>query len=144
MNIDVNRWTLVFNDLCRQAVTSGTIVLRSSGQQHRDFISLHDVARAVHHFLSTVPDKWGDGLYNLGGNCSMSILDVAKKISKVYEKKYNKSILQIETGKNDNDSISSQPVKYSVEKIEQAGFALKDDMIAEIESTMHMCEGFIE
>ena len=83
MDKDINRWTLVFNDLCRQAVGIGRIVLKSTGKQHRDFISLHDVSRAVFHFLFVCPDKWGDGIYNLGGNLSMSILDAAYKISNV-------------------------------------------------------------
>lgn len=144
MDRDINRWTLVFNDLCRQAVTSGRIVLKSSGKQHRDFISLHDVVRAVHHFLFAAPDKWGDGLYNLGGNCSMSILDVAEKISDVYRIKYKKEIVEIKTGQYDSGSITSKPVKYSVEKITKTGFTLKGDMISEIEKTMDVCEGFVE
>ena len=139
---DINRWTLVFNDLCRQAVTSGRIVLKSSGKQHRDFISLHDVARAVEHFLFAVPDKWGDGLYNLGGDCSISILDAAKKISDVYRKKYKKEILEIKTRQNDTGSILPKLVKYSIEKIVKTGFTLKGDMISEIERTMDVCEGF--
>ena len=144
MDMDINRWTLVFNDLCRQAVTSGGIVLKSSGKQHRDFISLHDVARAVYHFLFAAPDKWDDGLYNLGGNCSMSILDVAEKISDVYKTKYKKEILEIKTGQDDSGSITPEPVKYSVEKIAGTGFTLKGDMLSEIERTMRACEGFIE
>lgn len=144
MDTEINRWTLVFNDLCRQAVTSGRIVLKSSGKQHRDFISLHDVAGAVHHFLFVAPDKWGDGLYNLGGNCSMSILDVANKISDVYKTKYKKEILEIKTGQDNIASITPEPVKYSVEKIAETGFTLKDNMISEIERTMHVCEEFIE
>ncbi len=144
MDMDINRWTLVFNDLCRQAVTSGRIVLKSSGKQHRDFISLHDVARAVYHFLFDVPDKWGDGLYNLGGNCSMSILDVANKISDVYKTKYKKEILEIQAGQDGRVSITPEPVKYSIDKIAEAGFTLKGDMISEIERTMHACEGFIK
>ena len=144
MDADINRWTLVFNDLCRQAVTSGRIVLKSSGKQHRDFISLHDVARAVYHFLFAVPDKWGDGLYNLGGNCSMSILDVAEKISDVYRKKYKKEMLEIKTGQDDSGSITPEPVKYSVEKIAGTGLTLKGNMISEIERTMRVCKGFIE
>jgi len=142
-DIEINRWTLIFNDLCRQAVTSGRIVLKSSGKQHRDFITLHDVARAVYHFLFIVPDKWGDGLYNLGGNCSMSILDVAKKISDVYRKKYGKNIIEIKTAQDGVDLIIPEPVKYSIEKIAQTGFFLKGDMILEIERTMDLCEGFI-
>ena len=144
MDININRWTLVFNDLCKQAVTSRRIVLKSSGKQHRDFISLHDVATAVHHFLFTVPDRWGDGLYNLGGNCSLSILDVAKKISDVYRKKYGKEILRIKTGQDNSGSIVSKPVKYSIEKILRTGFILKGDMDLEIERTMDVCEGFVK
>ena len=144
MDMNINRWTLVFNDLCRQAVTSGRIVLKSSGKQHRDFISLHDVARAVYHFLFAVPDKWGDGLYNLGGNCSMSILDVANKISGVYRTKYKKEILEIKTGPDGSGSITPNPVKYSIEKIAKTGFALKSDMVSEIERSMDVCEGFIK
>lgn len=142
MDRDINRWTLVFNDLCRQVVTSGRVVLKSSGKQHRDFISLHDVARAVEHFLFAVPDKWGDGLYNLGGDCSMSILEVANKISAVYKTKYKKNILEIKTGQDDNSPITSEPVNYSIEKIAKTGFILKGDMISEIEGTMDVCEGF--
>jgi len=122
MDISINRWTLVFNDLCKQAVTSGKIALNSSGKQHRDFISLHDVARAVHHFLFLTPDKWKENLYNLGGNCSMSILDVAKKIADVYKAKYNKKTLEIKAEQDSGNSISSEPVRYSIDRIEKTGF----------------------
>jgi UDP-glucose 4-epimerase len=144
MDMNIDRWTLVFNDLCRQAVASASIVLKSSGKQQRDFISLHDVARAVYHFLFAVPDNWGDGLYNLGGKCSLSILDVAKIISDVYCAKYNKNILEIKTRPDDGGSIISVPVKYSIEKIAKTGFTLNGDMISEIERTMRVCEGFIK
>lgn len=143
MDIDINRWTLVFNDLCKQAVTSGRIVLRSSGKQHRDFISLHDVARAVHHFLFLAPDKWGDGLYNLGGNCSMSILDLANKIADVYKRKYNKQALEIKTGPDSNNPDSSAPVRYNIDKILKSGFVLEGNMTEEIEKALSICEEFI-
>lgn len=144
MHREVNRWTLVFNDLCRQAVTTGRIVLKSSGKQHRDFIALHDIARAVHHFLFVAPDRWGDGLYNLGGNCSMSILDVAQKISDVYKSKYKKEITEIKA-KSDVDGGSEipAPVRYSVEKLFRTGFALEGNMIFEIEKTLNLCEELI-
>jgi UDP-glucose 4-epimerase len=141
MHKEVNRWTLVFNDFCKQAVTTGRIILKSSGKQYRDFISLHNVARAVHHFVFVVPDKWGDGLYNLGGNCSMSILEAARKISDIYNEKYKKEIIEIKT-KPDANSIISRPVKYSIEKLVETGFSLKGDMVLEIKKTMELCEEF--
>ncbi len=143
MNISVDRWTLVFNDICRQAITSGKIILKSSGKQYRDFISLQDVAMAVYHFIFVIPDEWGDGMYNLGGNCVMSISDVAQKISDVYNAKYKKDIEEIRATSNNNSSIISKPIKYSIEKIAGTGFSLKGDMIYEIERTMDLCEEFI-
>ena len=142
MHKEVNRWTLVFNDLCRQAVTGGKILLKSSGKQYRDFVSLHDVARAIHYFIFNIPDRWGDGLYNLGGNCSMSILEVAQKISDVYRLKYKKEI-KIEKKQDNNSSIVSKPVRYDIEKLMGTGFNLKGDMFYEIEKTMDLCKEFI-
>jgi len=142
MHKEVNRWTLVFNDLCKQAVTEGKILLRSSGRQYRDFISLQDVARAVHHFVFIIPNRWGDGLYNLGGNCSMSILEVAEKISDVYRSKYKKEV-KVKTKQDDSNLIVSKPVKYNIEKLVGTGFTLKGDMFFEIEKTMDLCEEFV-
>ena len=140
MDLDVNRWTLVFNDLCRQAMTTGEMILKSSGKQHRDFISLHDVAAAVEHFLFSIPDKWEDGLYNLGGNCSLTISDVAKKIASVYEKKYGKPISIKILGKDNGET--HYPVQYNIDKLKKTGFQLTGNMEREIEQTLSLCENF--
>lgn len=143
MDINVDRWTLVFNDICRQAVTNGKILLNSSGKQYRDFISLHDVANAVYHFVFVIPDKWGNGIYNLGGSCTMSILDVAQKISDIYRARYKKDIKEIRTASNNSSSTISKPVKYSIDKIAETGLRLQKNMVSEIEKTMELCEKFI-
>lgn len=140
MDSGINRWTLVFNDLCRQAMTSGKMVLKSSGKQHRDFIPLHDVAAAVNYFLFTIPDNWGDGLFNLGGDCSFSIADVASKIAKVYESKYGKPI-PIEIQGIDNGEFHS-PVHFNIDKLKSTGFHLTGSMEKEIEQTLSRCERF--
>ncbi len=138
----VNRWPLVFNDICRQAVTTGKIVLRSSGKQYRDFISLHDIARAVYHFLFVIPDSWGDGLYNLGGECAMSILDVAKKISKIYWKGSGKALEKIEANPAKGTPENFKPFKYSIDKMKNTGFSLMNNMVYEIENTLNLCQEF--
>jgi UDP-glucose 4-epimerase len=100
------------------------------------------VARAIHHFIFVAPDRWGDGLYNLGGNCSMSILEVAQKISDVYRLKYKKEI-KIETKKDESSLTVLKPVKYDIEKLMGTGFNLKGDMFYEIDKTMDLCKEFI-
>jgi UDP-glucose 4-epimerase len=142
MDKEINRWTLVFNDLCRQAVTTGRIVLKSSGKQYRDFVPLHDVARAVHHFLFVSPENLKGGTYNLGGNCSLSILEVAQKISSVYKSKYEDKSIDIIVNQDDN-SVIPKPFKFSIEKILRTGFTLKGNLLYEIEKTMELCEEFI-
>jgi len=144
MDTGVNRWTLVFNALCKQVITSGRIVVESSGKQHRDFISLHDVARAVYHYLFLAPDKWTESLYNLGGNCSMSILNVANKIADAYKAKYNKKMVEVKTGQGSEGSMPPKPLNYSIDKITKTGFALKGDMSEEIEKTLSICEEFVK
>jgi UDP-glucose 4-epimerase len=37
-----NCWMLLVNDLCRQAVSTGQMTLRSSGIRRRDFVTLTD------------------------------------------------------------------------------------------------------
>lgn len=141
MDTTVDRWSLVFNDLCKQAVTTEKLVLKSSGKQHRDFISLKDVARAVHHFIFTIPDSWQDGLFNLGGECSMSILEVAEIIAKLYKEKYCQEINEINTAE-DKAKIAIQKVRYSIQKLKDTGFTLTGDMECEIRKTFEICETF--
>ena len=140
MDIGIDRWTLVFNDLCRQAITSGKMVLKSSGKQHRDFISLHDVSAAVEHFLFRVRDQWKDGLYNLGGDGSLSIVEAAKTIARVYEKKYDKRIPIEIAGKDDEGPCNS--AHFNIDKLKATGFQLTGNMEMEIEQTLSLCETF--
>ena len=140
MDSEVNRWTLIFNELCRQVMTSGEMVIKSSGKQHRDFIALHDVAAAVDHFLFKNSEKWDDGLFNLGGDCSFSILEVVKIIATVYEKKYGKLVpIQI-LGKDNGERYS--PVYFNIDKLKKTGFRLTGNMEKEIEQTLALCEKF--
>lgn len=142
MDIGVNRWSLVFNDLCRQSVTNQKIILKSSGKQKRDFIALHDIARVVYHFLFVIPENWMDGLFNIGGNYSMSILEVAEKINNVYYRKYCKR-LSIKKGNEDNQGKDfTASLTYSIDKLLSTSFKLEANMDTEIEKTMQLCEEF--
>lgn len=143
MDKSINQWELVVNDLCRQAVVTNKIILRSSGRQHRDFIALGDVARAVYRFIFVAPDKWADGLYNLGAGQSMSILEVARKISDIYEKRYNGGAIKIQIESEDNN-LNAKPFVYCVDKIKNTGFRLEGNMEVEIAKTMSVCEEFLK
>jgi UDP-glucose 4-epimerase len=74
-SVEVDRWTLVVNDLCRQAAVEGRMVLRTDGSQSRDFVPLADVCRILAG--ATEPRSVDAGTYNLGSGMPLSIRDIA-------------------------------------------------------------------
>jgi UDP-glucose 4-epimerase len=85
-DVAVNRWTLVATDLCRQAVRTGTLELRSSGQQWRDFVALADVCDAV-GLAADPAGELAPGTYNLGTGESHTILDLAALVQDSIERR---------------------------------------------------------
>src|SRR5207247_7297531 len=80
---EVERWSLVANDLCRQAATTGALRLRTDGLQWRDFVALDDVCRVVAAALDTraVPA----GTYNLGSGNPLTVRDLAELVQNAAE-----------------------------------------------------------
>src|SRR5262249_17918870 len=78
---DVPRWSLVGNDLCLQAVTTKRLQLKTAGTQRRNFLTLHDAARAI-EFLGLHPELWPeDGIIHLGSAMNLSIRELAERIA---------------------------------------------------------------
>lgn len=135
---EVDRWTLLVNDLCRQAVTTRKLVLRSSGLQKRDFITLHDVVRAVFHYINLPIGQCADGLFNLGGECSLKVIDMAKLIvERCYEIfGFTPEIVVPDPLPHE----ASNDLQYVIEKMKSTGFDLEGNMKDEIDSTLLFCQ----
>ncbi|MGB2841751.1 MAG: SDR family oxidoreductase [Halobacteriota archaeon] len=131
----VNRWTLVFNDFCLQAVLRNKIVLKSAGKQYRDFITLTDISRCVEHLLKIDTD---DLIYNLGGNFSISILDVANLIAERCQKVLG-TTPEIIIGP-DSATMPDEPIIYRTDKLKSIGFQLVSNVEEEIDNTIIFCD----
>jgi len=77
---DVNCWMLLVNDLCRQAVQSGRMILHSSGLQQRDFIAMAEVCRVVEYISTHEFDALPPDIFNVGSGVSRSVLELAQLI----------------------------------------------------------------
>lgn len=77
----VTRWTLVANDLCRQAVTTGRLVLRTPGVQWRDFVTMADACR----MLAAVADPASvpAGTYNVASGEPRTVRELASIVREV-------------------------------------------------------------
>lgn len=135
-NETVDRWTLLVNDLCRQAATNGVLKLQSDGMQWRDFITLTDVARATHHILHCDPAQWGDGLFNLGGQLPMTVFAMASRVAMRWQALTGRPI----------DIIRVQPaggelpaLDYRCDKLIATGFTLTSPVDEEIDNTLRFC-----
>ena len=134
---NVNCWMLLVNDLCRQAVQTRKMVLHSNGLQQRNFIPLKDVGRAVRHLLGLPKGDCADGLFNLGGNASLSVWEMAQKIAYRCQVKlgFPPDIERSEPGVDEQvDSL-----QYKYEKLLKTGYTLKSVIEEAIDETLFFC-----
>lgn len=140
INAKVDRWSLIGNDLCRQAITTKEMHLKTSGMQERDFITLSDVARATGHMIQLDDEKIADGIFNLGGENSLSIIQLATKIQERCKLKFDFTPPIVRPEPQGGESFA--PLKYSVEKLRATGFSLQGNLEKEIDDTLLFCQKY--
>lgn len=133
---DANCWTLLVNDLCRQAVVTGRLKLFTAGMQLRDFITLEDVSRAVLHILQAESTVLADGLFNLGGDAVMSILTMTEQVAARWKVLTGKDLPIIRT---EPSGPLPEPLDYSCDKLKATGFSLTSQVHQEIDATLGLC-----
>ncbi len=134
---DVDRWTLLANDLCRQAAQTHKMVLRSNGLQQRDFIPLEDVGRAAGHLLGLSREECGDGLFNLGGGTSLSIWEMTQRIAARCKAVlgFTPEMIRPEPALGEQ----ARSLRYNCEKLQGTGFRLKGVVEQELDNTLLLC-----
>lgn len=137
-HLNANCWMLLVNDLCRQAVQTRRVMLRSSGSQPRDFVTLHDVGRAVRYLLALPRDACGNGLFNLGGEASMTVWDMAERIANCCRETLG-FVPEIVRPEPEPDEKTAS-LCYDIRKLKQTGFGLDGDMDGEITQTLRFCD----
>lgn len=134
---NVNRWTLLVNDLCRQAVTNKELILHSAGTQKRDFITLADVSRSIENFVGLSEEKLDNGIFNVGGAWSLSVFEMTQLVAQRCEVTlgFLPEIVRPEPlGKERGEHLN-----YKIGKLVATGFTLENNHEAEIDATLKLC-----
>ena len=130
----VDRWTLLVNDLARQAVETGTLTLRSDGLQARDFIPLGAVCEAVRWALESA----GPGaLYNLGSGQSLTVHEMACRVADRCEQ-----VLGFRPPVVRPEPVSgAKPGRYllDVEALRRDGGLAAQDWTTEVDGLLRFC-----
>ena len=107
----VNRKTLVPMCFVEEAINLGSITLRSSGKQTRNFVPIEDVAKVSFKLIEDFPK--GFSLRNCGSNFCSSMLDIVSIVAKQYQKNYkNKLTINIENNQPETSNIFEYRSKY--------------------------------
>ena len=86
-----NCWWLVINDLCKTAFNKHKIVLTSNGSPQRDFIHISDICKAIEVLLNG-DDKFVKNTFHLTSGKTLTILELAHEVKKVYTKIFKKEV----------------------------------------------------
>ena len=85
-----DKWHLLLNDLCKNAVERGVLTIRAHPGTPRDFLWLGDAASGVYRLLRR-PDLAGS-LFNLSSGQSLAIGEVAERVAAVAGRKLGRPI----------------------------------------------------
>ena len=128
---------MLFNDLCRQAVTGHDLVLRPSGLQRRDFITMSDVCRAICHLIELPWHESGSGLFNVGGAWSPTVLEAATLVADRYavQSGYRLGIQRQPPAKDE----CAKDLFYDIGALTSTGFHLAGNPVAELDELLAFC-----
>ena len=115
----IDRWSLVPSCLCLDAHRNGSVTLKSSGLQERDFISLDDVVSATLYICDRLDDFLGSVL-NVASGRSQTIRDVARMVCDIYAERQRKEcVLNCLTEEPDE----SQPLTVQSDRLKSFGWS---------------------
>lgn len=135
---DVNCWTLLVNDLCKQAVQTRKLVLQSSGLQQRDFISMTEVSRVAEYLAVGHGASMQASIFNVGAGVSQSVLEMAQLIQQrcVQILGFEPVLQRVQP------EVDEQHARliYQVSRLAEINFNVCPDNIKEIDQLLNFCE----
>lgn len=136
LSADIPRWSLVGNDLCRQAVTTRRLVLKRAGAQ-RNFLTLHDAARAI-ELLARHPERWpDDGVIHLGSALTLTVRELAERVAA--QASATLGFLPPIAAASETGVSAGPPLRFSVDRLAGLGFRWTNDLDAELDATLRLC-----
>jgi UDP-glucose 4-epimerase len=108
---NTNCWRLVVNDMARQVAEHSSIILKTSGKQKRDFVSMSDLLDFISGITEESFSFKQPQIINFGSGVSMSLLDMASLIGEISLSIFN-VLPFIQTGSQEI-LMEDLPLEYS-------------------------------
>jgi UDP-glucose 4-epimerase len=132
--VDVDRWSLLVNDLCRQAARSDRLVLQTPGLQRRDWVSLGDVCGAIGDACRA--DAVPPGTYNLGSGTTASVREIAELVAAVWAAVTGE---HPEVDAPEATDVAPEPYQVDVGRLAALGVRLDTPIDVAVEEAVRFC-----
>jgi UDP-glucose 4-epimerase len=135
---EVSCWNLVVNDLCRQAVETRKLVLRTSGTQYRDFVAMQHVCRVVDYLTCRSCEYTEPLLFNVGAGLTRSIYQIAELVQLRCARLFGfEPLIQRPPHEGEPPAV---PFVYCVERLAAEGIVFDSNTILEeMDGLMTFC-----
>ena len=124
-----NRWSLVPGCFCKEAMEHGTITIKSSGKQIRNFVHLENLSRAVECIIKQFPDSYE--CYNLASSQYLMMTEAAGVTKAVYEKEFGRP-LQVKI----EGTEPAVPNYFSISLNKLQGIGFREDENSSLQATI--------
>lgn len=132
-----NCWSLVVNDLCRQAIEFNYLKLASDGKQQRDFIPISNICDAVEFLIELSESQYSSQIFNLGSEV-YTIYEIALLIAERINLIFGINI-EVEIEKNSKKEVISNNLHYNTNKLASLGFKQNNSLSSEIDLLLKFC-----
>ena len=117
-----NRWSLIPGCFCKEAIERGTITIKSSGLQMRNFVHLENLAFAISCIVKDNMDNFE--VYNAGSTEHKTMLQAAEIVKNVFEKNLNRKVeIKVEGA----EPAKTNTFNLSIDKLKKKEFVENKD-----------------
>lgn len=135
---DAKCWSLLTNDLCKQAIQTGELRLNTNGTQKRDFLDITSACEMLSFLCEQPlnPDK--SPIFNLGAGKSQSLMEMAQLIQERCRVNFGftPKIYANEQSISENNS----DLIFNIDRICHAGYLVKPNDLNEIDDLLIFCK----
>lgn len=134
----VDRWSLLVNDLARQAVQTGQLKLLTDGSQSRDFIGLAAVCAAVRMALEQSERGPEATVYNLASGQMTTVYRMACRIAERAGRLLG-AVPGISRTDPEAGRESGLPGRFDISRLLSSGIDVRTDTDREIDELLGFC-----
>lgn len=134
---DANCWTLIANELCRDAALEKPLVLRGDGTDQRDFVCISDVIKIVKTLVDDPSITDTHHIFNVTKGQAIHTLGLANLISDRAKHLFGTRV-DVHTGESKNRN-NIEPLMIASKRLADIGIAPTQDLTHEIDTVLRFC-----